>query len=148
MLFLLLLEGFDLWKHQLCIAAEHLLAWENSSCLPWAEVRAEPTAPTPPALQPRCCPQQAVAEFGQVVLLFEGVEWIWAKRQHFARDRGTVYTREGVDFRSEGVQRKKTQYPKGHSLGEEAGNDPVTVQAGKETTGQGERTPDTDDGHR
>lgn len=83
-----------------------------------------------------------MAEFGQVVLLFERVEGIWAKKQHFAGGKGIAYTWEGVDFRSEGVQRKNPQYHKGHSLGKEAGNIPVTVQAGKETTGQGERTPE------
>lgn len=76
------------------------------------------------------------------------MEGIWAKRQHFAVGKGMAYTWEGVDFRSEGVERKNPQYHKGCSLGKEAGNVPVTVQAGKENTGQGEKTPDTTDGLR
>lgn len=76
------------------------------------------------------------------------VEGIWAKRQHFAVGKGMAYTWEGVDFRSEGVERKNPQYHKGCSLGKEAGNVPVIVQAWKENRGQGEKTPDTTDGLR
>lgn len=66
--------------------------------------------------EPRCCPQQAMEEFGQVILLFEEVRGMWEG---------------GSTWLVAKAWRRHRQRQKGQALGKEAGNIPLAVQTGK-----------------